>query len=214
MSQLADALLPETRRKIVNLLRFEEQTVSDLADELGLTRNAVRAQLSKLERDDLAKQVGQRPTGRKPESVYGLTSRAERLFPKAYPTLLNEVIGLLEEEMGLEETRRLLEQVGRRIGRAHRPHELEEKVEPRLERARAVLSELGGLPTVERDNGSYRLAGRSCPVAEVVDAHGEAGCDLARALLAELTGLEVRRECQVTGGDPTCSFVFLKNRDS
>ena len=47
-----------TRGKIVKLLWESEKTVNDLAAELGLTDNAVRAHLLSLERDGVAEAGG------------------------------------------------------------------------------------------------------------------------------------------------------------
>jgi predicted ArsR family transcriptional regulator len=71
-----------TRGRIISLLRQGSCTVSDLAAELGLSDNAVRTHLDRLERDGLAHASGTRPGTRKPKITYQLTAEAERLFPK------------------------------------------------------------------------------------------------------------------------------------
>ncbi len=81
-----------TRGKIVTLLRRASRTVEELAQALGLTDNAVRAQLALLERDRLVQQHGSRRGSSKPAYVYGLTPAAEELYPKAY------VVNALESE--------------------------------------------------------------------------------------------------------------------
>src|SRR5262252_6835360 len=85
-----------TRGQIVNLLRHSHQTVSELANSLELTDNAVRAHLLSLERDGLVKQAGLQRGTRKPHFAYELTAEAEALFPKAYDTRLNQLIGVLK----------------------------------------------------------------------------------------------------------------------
>lgn len=49
-----------TRGRIVGLLRRVSRTADDLASELGLTGNVVRAHLTALERDGLIRQQGLR----------------------------------------------------------------------------------------------------------------------------------------------------------
>lgn len=58
--------------------------MNDLAAELDLTDNAIRAHLLTLERDGLLKQSGTQPGFRKPHATYALTPEAEQTFPKAY----------------------------------------------------------------------------------------------------------------------------------
>jgi predicted ArsR family transcriptional regulator len=201
------AHLGDTRRRIVLLLRSQERTVRELADELGLTRNAVRAQLSKLKSNRLVEITDRRPTRRKPEDVYGLTRKAEQLFPKSYDSLFNAVLSVLIETEWVN-AEQILQDVGARVAQAHKPSELESDPAVRVARARDVLEEIGGLPTVVEDDTSYRLEGASCPIAASVRVHGEAACDLARALIEELTELPVERQCDADGECPECKFVI------
>src|SRR5947207_14829988 len=53
-----ERLFKSTRGKILDLLRTRERTVNELAEELRLTDNAVRAHLASLERDRLVSQAG------------------------------------------------------------------------------------------------------------------------------------------------------------
>lgn len=200
-------LLKGTRRNVVLLLRSQARTVRELSEALDLTRNAIRSQLSKLERDGLAEVVDRRPTERKPEHVYGLTDRAEQLFPKSYDAVLNALVSVLAEEKSPGEMNRILREVGRRLAWSYKPHQLDDAPAHRLERAREALEDMGGLPEVREDGDTYRLEGVSCPLASVVEAHGERTCDLARAFLEELTELPVERQCQIEGGCAHCRFV-------
>lgn len=204
-NSLLPQLLQGTRRRIILLLRSEDRTVRELAEALDLTRNAVRSQLSNLQRDGLAQVTGRRPTERKPEYVYGLTEQAEQLFPKSYDEVLSVLLSVLAEER--DDVDDLLEDVGRRLARLHKPYELEPAPQDRLERAKSVLEDMGGLPIVESENGTDRLRGERCPLASLVEAHGPLACDLARALLEELTELPLERRCQVNADGPECVFV-------
>src|ERR671922_1517816 len=95
-TKLDERFFDSTRGRIVALLRGATRTVNELAEELGLTDNAVRAHLLSLERDGLVKQSGVQRGPRKPHFAYELTAEAERLFPKAYDALLNQLITALK----------------------------------------------------------------------------------------------------------------------
>src|SRR3954471_25066924 len=88
-----------TRGQSIILLRRATRTVEELAQALGLTDNAVRAHLATLERDGLVRQAGLRRGTSKPAYAYGLTPAAERLFPKAYGTLLRMLLDVLTERL-------------------------------------------------------------------------------------------------------------------
>ena len=81
--KLDERFFESTRGQIVTLLRSSACTVEDLAEELKLTDNAVRAHLATLERDGLIRQSGLRRGPRKPHFTYVLTDEADKLFPKA-----------------------------------------------------------------------------------------------------------------------------------
>ena len=66
-----------TRGRLILLMRRGSRTVNELAAVLGLTENAVRTQLDRLERDGLVHPSGTRPGTRKPNITYDLTPGAE-----------------------------------------------------------------------------------------------------------------------------------------
>src|SRR5260370_41843880 len=91
--------LTSTRGRILTLLRRERRTVDDLADELTLTDNAVRAHLATLERDGLVRQQGARRGSGEPALMSELAPGAEKLVPKSYGQDSNELLQLLEQQM-------------------------------------------------------------------------------------------------------------------
>src|SRR5918994_5184077 len=107
-----------TRGRIVTLLRGTTKTVNELANELGLTDNAVRAHLLSLERDALIKQSGVQKGTRKPHFAYELTAEADNLFPKAYDALLNQLITVLKGRLAPATLEQVLRDVGRSLGGA------------------------------------------------------------------------------------------------
>lgn len=194
-----------TRGRIVTLLRRSGRTVEELARELGLTDNGVRAHLSTLERDGIVRQRGsvrRGSGGGKPAYVYELTPEAEDLFPKAYEPVLRQLLDVLSERSGPEEFEAVLRSVGRRI--AEEQSVSGDSVRSRLEAAVGVLNEMGGLAEVEERDGGFVIRGYSCPLAAVIPDHPEA-CRMAETLLAELAGVPVREHCD-RGESPRCRF--------
>ncbi len=98
-TKLGARFFESTRGRIVRLLRGTTRTVNELAVEVGLTDNAVRANLLTLERDGLVRQSGVQRGYRKPHFAYELTPEAEHLFPKSYDALLNVLLSVLKERL-------------------------------------------------------------------------------------------------------------------
>jgi predicted ArsR family transcriptional regulator len=196
--------LESTRGRIVTLLRRSSRTVEELAQELALTDNAVRAHLATLERDGIVQQRGARRGSGKPSYVYELTAEAEYLFPKAYGPVLHQLLDVLSEQMTPEEMEIALRKVGRSIATKWNipPGDLP----TRLEGAVEVLNELGGMAELEAsDEHTYRIRGYSCPLAAAVPGHPEV-CHLAETLITELVGVPVQEQCE-KGDVPRCCFT-------
>ena len=133
-----------TRGRIVSLLREGSGTVNELAEKLELTDNAVRAHLLTLERDGLIRQSGLQKGPRKPHFSYELTPEAEKLFPKAYDALLNQLITALKGRLPPAALEGVLREVGRSLAANHFSDVSSQDLEARMERVLGVLKALGG----------------------------------------------------------------------
>ena len=197
-----------TRGQVVALLRRSERTVEELARALGLTDNGVRVHLAVLERDGIVRQRGsvrRSSGGGKPAYVYELTQKAEDLFPKAYEPTLRQLLDVLSERLGPEESEALLRSVGRRLAEEHpMPADGADGTHARLEAAAEVLNELGGLAELEERDGALVIRGYSCPLAGVTPDHPEV-CRMAQTLITELAGVPVYERCD-RGERPRCCF--------
>lgn len=197
-------LLDSTRGRVVALLRRSAQTVSDLAEKLDLTSNAVRLHLAALERDGLVEPHGTRRewTG-KPATVYRTTQEAEALFPKPYHVVLSELLDAIEKARPEAEVRALLRDVGTRLAAQHAAAGSD--LRARAEHAAAVLNRMGGIAeVVEEENGDLRLQGYGCPLGEVTAKH-PVTCQLAEALVSEIVGASAA-ECCDRSERPRCAF--------
>lgn len=203
-----DRLLSSTRGQILELLRRSSRTVSDLAGALGVTENAVRSQLSGLERDGLVRQetVARKGVG-KPAYVYSLSPAADALLPKAYAPVLSLLLGVLSERLGPGEVEGVLREVGRRAA-AGRPAEGKD-LRGRVDAAVTVLGELGGVAEVEESEDSIHIRGFSCPLAAVVPGNPQV-CHLAETLVSEVVGAPVRERCD-KGARPRCCFEIQRH---
>jgi predicted ArsR family transcriptional regulator len=202
MTNWVERLTGETRAKLLDLLRRSRQTITGLAEELGLTDNAVRTHVAALERDGMVEQVGtQRDTGGKPARVYALTGEGEELFPKAYALVLGELVEEIARIDGWERATAMLRAVGQRAasGAAAAPDR-----EGRVAVAAAALRGLGGEIEVQHTEEGYLLQGYACPLSAVTAKHPQV-CALAQALVEAITGESVT-ECCDRSDRPRCRF--------
>ncbi len=187
------------------LLRGAACTVGELAQELQLTDNAIRAHLIVLERDGLVQLHGRRRSSGKPASTYTLTAAAEALFPKAYAQILVLVLAQVLERHGAAELQQVLRGVGEALGSDQSGRVASATLDERLQVAKQVWNELGGLADVRREGPRCELAELSCPFADVVRRYPEV-CQLARALLEVLLDTAVVYEHFMQDTEPHCLF--------
>src|SRR5215212_6394437 len=162
-----------TRGRVILLMRGNSRTVNDLAAALGLSDNAVRTHLDRLERDGLVHVTGTRPGTRKPNITYGLTSEAERLFPKMYGPVLRQLLDVLVERMPAKKLDEIIRTAGQRMAAEHRSAVKAKKLEDRVSEAIAVLSEGGGACETVRSNGTLIVRCHDCPLTIAATGHPE-----------------------------------------
>ena len=190
------------RNRIVQLLRKRKCTVEDLAKELGITENAIRAQIAPLQRDGLVEPVGQMKGTRKPAVIYGPTRNAHLYFSKAYPSALANLVDVLADQMSPKEFRTVMKKLGQKLAtlRPRPARNLRERVEDAVK----FYESLGGLAEIEKEGKRFIIKGYGCPLAEAVAAHAGI-CIAMESLMSELIGVRVHQRCDL-GTTPNCLF--------
>jgi predicted ArsR family transcriptional regulator len=182
--------------------------VEELAAELGVTDNAIRSQLTGLERDGLVRRQGLRRGSGKPSYAYALTAEFEPALSRAYIPLLTQLLRELGERMSENEQIEFLEQVGERWA-AGLPHP-GAGLEARLAAATNLLNELGGVVELEEHESGPVIRGYSCPLAIAVRENPRV-CLAVETLLAELLGVEVRERCDRSTETMRCCFQIVQD---
>jgi len=185
-----------TRGRMILLLRKGSRTVNDLAAALGLSDNAVRSHLDRLERDGLVHPSGTRPGTRKPNITYSLTPEAEPLFPKMYAPILGQLLGVLAERLPAKKLDEIVREAGHRMAAEHRSAVSAARLEDRIAEAIVVLGEGGGACESERSDGKFIVRCYDCPLGVLAAGHPEV-CRLVETMLADLLGVSVQQRCQM-----------------
>jgi|SRR5947207_3230487 len=201
-----ERLFESSRGRVLALLQMKDRTVNELAHELGLTDNAVRAHLVGLERDGLVRPTGREAGVRRPHVVYGLTPEAEPIFPKAYGPLLNAFVTVIAQRLGRRALRASMRQVGRSIARSQRKAKKQGKA-GRIQAALLLLKEMGGAASFSVTGGKNFIQGNGCPFSALTADHPE-GCLIAESLLSEIIGASVKERC-IRGLQPSCRFEIF-----
>ncbi|MDB4915566.1 MAG: regulatory protein ArsR [Gemmatimonadetes bacterium] len=196
-----------TRGRIIALIRRGMSTIEELAAELGVTDNAVRAQIQTLEDADLVASVGTRQGAGagKPATLYQITQTGEAMLSAAYAPVLTSLLESLADRLAPADIAEILRETGRRLVPADSI--ATGSMESRVRTAAAVLIALGAEIDVEKINGGFRLRGYACPLSAAVRAEPGA-CQVVEELVASLVGSPVRECCDRTHG-ARCRFEIL-----
>lgn len=195
--------LAGTRARIIDRLRRSAATLTEIAEHLGLTYNAVRAHLLSLERDGLVHSTGMRRGGTRPSAVYELTPEVDDVLSRAYTPFASHLVRVLSDRLPQAEMDSVMRAVGQRLAR--------EWPQPggsliaRIEGAAVLLQELGAPNEIERENGTVRIRGFGCLLAAAVQGQPHV-CRAMESLLEALIGAPVR-ECCDRGERPRCCFI-------
>lgn len=191
-----------SRDRIIQLLLLGEKTVEQMAETLGVTRNAIRAQIALLLREGLIEVKGELKGSRRPAGVYGIRAGADVGSSKAYPVVLSQFVQVLADRMPSRQFEAIMKDVGRGMAAAvaHPAGSARERVAGAVK----ILQSLGSVAKVIDAGRKIVINGNGCPISRVVEAD-ERSCAIMRSFLAGVTGLPVTERCD-HGERPSCRF--------
>ena len=208
---LRQQLLDTSRGRIVTLLQRGALTVDDIAAELAITANAVRAQITAMERDGVVRRVGRRPGVTRPFHVFELTPEVEQLLSQAYLPLLTQLVQVFANALPPEQVEALMRTAGKGLARdlpSGKPT-VGASLRSRVTAASELLNKHLGAVTHVEGNGGYVILGAGCPLAALTGKH-PAVCLAMESLVTEVVGVDVSECCDRTGR-PKCCFEIKGN---
>lgn len=194
----------KSKREVLELLRTGPLTIGELTAATGLSVNAVRFHLDSLVAEGLAEVVGTRPSRGpgKPATLYMVSANADLGFSRAYAPALAAAIAEIRTSLPAKQVIPFLHRIGRRLGAGAA---LQGKPLPvRVRAASDFLNAIGGLTSVARTKEGYRIVGKGCPLAAVVERE-PCTCEAVEALVSEIVGRRATERCDRTGR-PSCCF--------
>ena len=203
-----------TRGKIVTALRRRHSASAvDLADEFGLSANAIRQQLLTLERDGyvVERSVKRGPT--KPTLEYSLTENAEGLFPQRYDRMLSAVLREVKASFGSDGLATVIDKLGHEEAEKYRAKLTAADAKGRATELAALLKAKGiEADVIETATGAIELREHNCPYAKTVGEHPEV-CSIIHTVLHEtVSDHAIQLESIATGGD-ACRFEVAAGRE-
>ena len=205
-SMVAARFFETTRGRIVTALRGRRgASAFELAAQFGLSPNAVRQQLTILERDGLVAGRAVRRGKTKPTLEFALTPAADRLFPQRYDVMLNAVLREVRATGGEAAVTSIFAAMATRTAERLRAQFDAGDIGGAVNGLATFLRDQGVDVDVERTGEAIILREHNCPYARTVVEHPEV-CTLIHTLLKEVVPGEAKQTESLATGGTECRF--------
>lgn len=202
-----------TRDDILSMLRRDALTVTELAERLDVTRNAVIVPLRRLEAEGLIWGVERRDKRvGKPATEYAAVAGREDVASRAYPPFAELLLQTLPDLLSRDQIGDVMQQVGEKMAvdlrAAGSGREGLASFPERLQAATDFADSVGADTVVETTDGGAVVRSYSCPLGRAVRAE-PCVCAVIAAFFADVTGAQVDEQCD-RGEKLFCKFVITQ----
>jgi predicted ArsR family transcriptional regulator len=203
-----------TRMEVLELLRRKGRSSAEtIANDLGVTPNAVRQHLTNLEREGLVVSQPERSGRGRPSLLFALTERADSVFPKRYGQLASMVLQEVQEMGGPD----ALDEVFARIAGRHAAA-IEKDIsgmafDEKMQKVVSWIGRAGTLVEQTEDPEGIRVTIHNCPFRNTALKFPQV-CTITPQLISRLTGAAISQSASIHRRDPYCSFVVQRPSDS
>jgi len=159
------AELPAHDRLLFLLKTSGLNTTAALAQELGITEEAARQQLLRMEEQGLVRATSEIRGRGRPRQVWELTPAANRRFPDSHPELTAQLIATIRNELGEKALERVIAARGEELVRNY-TFALKDAPElpQRMERLVSLRNAEGYMAECRKEKDGYLLIENHCPI--------------------------------------------------
>lgn len=199
--------------EILELLRRRGRCSAEtIAGDLGVTPNAVRQHLTNLEREGLVVSQPERSGRGRPALLFGLTERADAVFPKRYGQLATMVLQEVQDMGGPEALDEIFARVAARHAGAIEKELTTLRFDQKLQRVVAWIGRAGTLVEQSETSEGVRVTIHNCPFRNTALKFPQV-CTITPQLITRLTGGAVSQSDSIHRRDPYCSFIVQRPTD-
>jgi predicted ArsR family transcriptional regulator len=199
-----------TRMEVLELLRRKGRSSAEtIANDLGVTPNAVRQHLTNLEREGLVVSQPERSGRGRPSLLFGLTERADAVFPKRYGQLATMVLQEVQEMGGPEALDEIFARVAARHASAIERDLDGLDFDERLRRVVAWIGRAGTLVEQTESPEGVKVTIHNCPFRNTALKFPQV-CTITPQLISRLTDAAISQADSIHRRDPYCSFVVQR----
>jgi DeoR family transcriptional regulator, suf operon transcriptional repressor len=193
---------------LLALKKAQPLTAKELAERFHVTPNALRRHLKELELEGVVRYSRMIKGVGGPVFAYSLTEAGEALFPRAYDSMLGEVLDQVRDKQGDAAVVEIFRHRWDQIAAKAKPELAVLPFEQRARRLAELLSSLGYMAEVSGDPGeSPMLTEHNCAVKLIAERFPEV-CAAEEQFITELLGTTVTRQAHIAKGANCCEYCI------
>jgi DeoR family suf operon transcriptional repressor len=188
---------------LVALKKTQPITVQELAEQFGVSANALRRHLKEVEAAGAVQYQRVVHGVGGPVFAYSLTAAGEALFPRAYDRALTEALEVLRERIGADGVAEVFRRRWDALAAERMPELSALPLAERATRLAELLSSLGYMAEAD----AARLTEHNCAIRAVAERFPEV-CEAEAKFLEEWLGAQVERTQHIASGAPCCEYCI------
>lgn len=190
------------------LQRHGPLRIKDIEEHLGVTKTAVRQQLTSLMADGLVSTHMVREGVGRPHYVYSLTGKARELFACYCDEVVLSLYEELIAEVGPSRVTHMLDRVSQRLARRYDGQFPGSALADRVRGLAQSLDARGILTDLQATDSGYILKEYNCPYHELAQEHREI-CEMEQTMMSQVLSADVELTQCMMDGHHGCHFNVL-----
>lgn len=196
--------------KAVSILKTKgEQTIKEIANELGVTTEGARFQLLKLSNEGLIKSESRSKGRGRPQQVWSLTAKGHARFPDTHSGLTVKLIEKIKQNLGEEALNEIIYAAGQdNILKYKDQINADDSLEDKLTKLAAIRTSEGYMARFEKDeDGSFMLIENHCPICEAAktcQGFCKSELNTFKTILGE--NVQIKRVHHILEGARRCAY--------
>ena len=200
-----------TRDQVLRIVRgHKEATVSQIAESLGLTHQAVRRHIDGLRADGLIDAKLVRHGVGRPSLVFSATDRGDETAGHTYLQLLSRLFRHVDKEPDGERKQMLEDMfsgIAQEVAAEHVSEVRGRTLDERVAQVTRALGSEGIADGWTKDGEVFHIHNSECPYLRLAEL-SDAPCRSDRQSIELLVGAAVEQTSRIVDGAPVCEYVI------
>jgi Predicted transcriptional regulator len=182
MEEIVNDYLGNSKSSILSSLLYDDKTLDQLSEIMGVNKNAVKEHINYLESHNLVSSYFVRAKTGRPKKYYKLTEKGMQIFPKQYINFSSLLLKEIEKELGTTGLNKILMRMAESMVKEVTSSNMsltslsrDEKLEKISEYVN-ILNKLGYYAKMEVDHDTVKIIRHNCIFYELAKNNKDMVC--------------------------------------